>query len=172
MPNWSDADKDMVKHVAREAEMYLGGQVTLGTSADQRASVLGGVFMAAGTAIVAGLLGILSAGFMSWSIIVGGSISAILLLVASGLCILATVPVGFWLPGNEPKSWYEDVDSNRPLLEAMGEEAEQIQEKIEENRKELKKNARRFKWGAFLGVTAPFVGAVVYLLAMGCIGSP
>ena len=158
MRNWKSANPDLVKEVLREGEVYLQGQLTLATSADQRAAVLGGIYTAAAAAIIAGLIAALATGQISAAISVGGILSAGLFLIAAGLCISTVLPADFYLPGNHPESWYEDIDANRDLLESLGEEAEHYQGSINKNRTFLKRNAGRFRWGAISGLAAPIVG--------------
>ena len=156
----------LIKTAVGEGETYLGGQLTLATSADQRAAILGGVFTAAGTAIIAGLIAAYSAGFTLNAILFGGLVAAILFLVGAGMCVSTVMPVSFNLPGNEPASWKADIERDRALIEALEEEAANFQSKIEDNRTVIKKNAKRFKWGAVAGITAPVAGLIVWLLVL------
>jgi hypothetical protein len=96
---------------------------------------------------------------------VGGVTVALLFLIGASFCVAATLPVGMWLPGNQPESWFGDVDAGAELSAALGEEAEHIQAKVAENRDALKTNAARFRSGAILGITAPFVGLLVWFVA-------
>ncbi len=167
--DWSKTKFDLKQRIVQEGEAYLSGQLKLATSADQRASMLAGAFAAAGTAIIAGLITLHAAEKITltqkFPIYLGGGVTAASFLIAAGLCIRAIFPVGFWLPGNEPKSWYGDVTTGRTLDDAMGEEAEHIQTKIEDNRAVIKTNASRFKWGATLGIAAPVAGFIVWLIS-------
>lgn len=169
--DWSKADPQMAERVVREGESYLSGQLQLATSADQRAAVLAGVFAASGTAVLAGLIALTASDLRIsevYPIYLGGFAAVAMLLGAAALCISAIFPVGFWLPGNEPKSWYRDIESGKKISDALGEEAEHIQEKIAENRNTTKNNAKRFKWGAMLGITAPVLGAAIWVIASSC----
>jgi hypothetical protein len=167
--DWSKASPEMIARVVDEGTAYSEGQLTLATSADQRASVLAGVFTAAGTAILAGLIALGAVSDIphrvSFPIYLGGGFSVLLFLIAAAFCIAATLPVGFWLSGNEPQSWFRDVEAGKALPVAFGEEAEHIQDKIAENRQIIAANARRFKWGAALGIAAPIVGMLFWLVS-------
>ncbi len=162
MPEWKSADPDLVREVVREGEVFLQGQLTLATSADQRAAALGGVFTAAGTAVIAGVIAALSLQSVPQGIVWAGGVAAALFITAAGLCLATVLPVGWWLPGNEPESWYGDVEAERKLIEALGEEAEHYQEKIIENRAVLKANARLYRWGVRSGILAPIVGFTLW----------
>lgn len=166
--DWKNADGEMAVRIVNEGQTYLDGQLRLATSADGRAAALAGVFTAAGSALIAGLIA-LSVSQIALSskypMFLGGGIAALLFLIAAAHCISAILPTGFYLPGNEPSSWYEDVTSKKPMIEALGEEAEHIQSKIEDNRKVLKRNARLFKRAALIGISAPMAGTALWLIS-------
>jgi hypothetical protein len=78
------------------------------------------------------------------------------------------MPVKFWLPGCEPGNWESDVTAGKKLQDCLGERAGHIQDQIGENLKVIESNARRFKWGATLGIAAPFVGILAWGLISVC----
>lgn len=167
--DWSKTKPDLVARVVSEGETYLAGQLTLATSSDQRASMLAGVFTAAGTALLVGLITLAVTKDISAAVkypaYLGGGVAAVLFILAAAFCIMATFPVKFWLPGNQPQSWYGDVQTGKELTPALAEEAEHIQSKIAENRATLQTNATRFKWGAALGIAAPLIGAALWIIS-------
>lgn len=168
--DWTKTTPDVKERVVSEGFAYLDGQLKLATSADQRASVLAGVFTTAATAVLAGLVALSTASSPSpiekMAVYIGGGVTVTLFFAATGLAIAAIFPVGFWLPGNEPSSWYRDVETAKPLASALGEEAEHIQSKIDENRDVLGKNASRFKWAAIIGIAAPLAGFVFWAVSL------
>jgi hypothetical protein len=101
-------------------------------------------------------------------LMLGGGAAALLFLAAAVLCIVAIQPVNFWLPGLAPENWDTDIASGRELDDCLGERAAHIQQQIAENLRTIAGNARRFRWGSRLGIAAPFVGVVVWLLASAC----
>ncbi|MCH7693245.1 MAG: hypothetical protein IID50_07360 [Proteobacteria bacterium] len=163
--DWSKANPDTIREIVREGETYLQDQLTLAISADQRASVMASVFAAAGAAIVAGLITLVSSDRVNdfIPVFIGGAVAATLFLAGSGLCVWATLPVKFDLPGSQPKEWVEDVKAGKPLDDSLAEQAGHYQGKIEDNRKVLRQNAGRFQLGAISGIAAPFVGFLVWL---------
>jgi hypothetical protein len=167
-PDWTKAKPGLVQQIVREGELYLDGQLKLALSADQRAAILAGVFTAAATGVLAVMLALAITKDVAilhrYPVYVGSGTTAGMFLVAACLCISAAMPVGFWLPGNQPENWYGDVDQGKDLGAALGEEAQHIQDKIVENRAILAKNAQRFGRGAIMGIAAPFVGAALWLL--------
>jgi|SRR6185437_2294518 len=167
--DWLAADEKLVSRMVEQGAAYLSGQVRLATAADQRASMLAGVFAAAGTVILAGIITLAtSADFdigRAYPLVLAAIGMVACFLAGAALCIWTIVPVGIWLPGNEPQSWYGDIESKKVLLAALGEEAEHIQSKIVENRSIIRANAGRFRWGAILGIVAPIVGAVLWVIS-------
>jgi len=164
--DWSKAKPEVVHRVVSEGDVYLDGQLKLATSADQRSAVLAGVFTAAATALLAGIIALSAVKdtplTVRYPIYVGGGAMVLLFLAAAAFCIAAVLPVGFWLPGSEPASWGRDIETGRELDASLLEEAQNLQAKIEDNRAVLRKNARRFVWGAALGISAPLVGALLW----------
>jgi hypothetical protein len=171
--DFSKIKSDFRKEIVREGTVYLDGQLKIATSADSRASGLAGIFTAAATALTAGIVITIfnAAGAPLRSklpLMLGGSASAILFLAAAVLCIMAIQPVSFWLPGLAPENWDTDVSTGRELDDCLGERAAHIQEQIADNLKTIENNAKRFRWGSRLGIAAPFIGVVVWLLASAC----
>jgi hypothetical protein len=171
--DFSKIKTDFRKEIVREGTVYLDGQLRVATSADSRASGLAGIFTAAATALTAGIvITIFNAGGQPLNaklpLMLGGGASAILFLAAAVLCIVAIQPVSFWLPGLAPENWDTDVSSGRELDDCLGERAAHIQQQIGENLVTIARNATRFRWGSRLGIAAPFVGVVVWLLASAC----
>jgi len=111
MLDFSKSSPETTKEVVRESELYLQGQLSLATSADQRAASLAGIYAAAGAAVVAGIVTLVTSGSPGdWlPVVVAGAVSATLFLAGAALCVWATLPVGFDLPGSQPQSWQSDV---------------------------------------------------------------
>jgi hypothetical protein len=177
--DFSKIDPDFRKEIVRGGEAYLDGQVKIATSADSRASGLSGMFIAAATALSVGV--VVSMFNPTWAsvaerlpFILGGSVAALCFLGGAMLCLTALRPVNFWLPGCAPEVYKSDVASGRKLDECYGERAQFIQEMIDENNTTISGNAKLFKWGARLGITAPFAGILVWGLTSACrvMGSP
>jgi hypothetical protein len=172
--SWDKADLETLKEIVRAAEAYLQSQLELAKSADQRGSTMASAFTLAGAALVAGLITLASTPadatehLMRVPVYVGGVVAALMFLGGAFVCVRATMPVEFWLPGNEPENWRDDVHKERTLKEMLGDQADNYQRHIGKNDGALRRNARWFKWGATLGVAAPFVGCAMWLLASLC----
>jgi hypothetical protein len=171
--DFSKIKSEFRKEIVREGTVYLDGQLKVATAADARASGLAGMYTAAATALTAGVVISIfnSAGSALHDrlpMMLGGAVSAVFFLVAAILCIAAIQPVSFWLPGLAPENWETDISAGKDLDDCLGERAAHIQEQIAENLKTIEGNARLFRWGARLGISAPFAGVIVWLLASLC----
>lgn len=168
--DWSKANLDTLKEIIRSAEAYLDAQLRLATSADQRAATMASAFTLAGTAIVAGLITLVSSeraasnSHIYIPVYVGGGLAAIMFLIGAVICVLSTMPADFWVMGNEPGNWHDDIVNGDKLECMLGDQANHYQHNIESNAASLKDNAKAFKRGAIIGIAAPFAGALVWLL--------
>lgn len=166
MINWSTAKDGVVAEALRDSETFLAGTVSIATSADQRAAVIAGTFATAGAAIVAGIIGFAAAAsadnFYAPAVYAGGLCAAFLFILGSIFCISAAMPVGFSLPGTKPSNWESDVTSGHTLLECQHDLLHIREKAIKENLETIKRNARRFTIGAYLGIAAPVVGAIFW----------
>lgn len=161
--DWTTVDPEISREILRGAEMFLQGTVSVAASADQRASVLAGTFTGAATAVIAGLIALTSQdSSVGVPIYAGGGIAALMFFAGAALCVAAMMPIGFDLPGNEPQNWFDDVRAGRTLSECVGDELSHYQDKIDDNCAAIGRNARRFKWGACVGIFAPLVGAATW----------
>ena len=169
----SKIKSDFKREIIRGGEAYLDGQVQIATSADSRASNLAGVFTTAATALFAGVvIGLFD---NQWNtpdrlpLLIGGAVAGLMFLLAATQCVRAIIPTPFWLPGCEPDNWIDDVQSGKALDACLGERAQHIQKQIEKNSEIITQNAKRFEWGAKLGIAAPIVGIVFWLAMLGVI---
>lgn len=156
-PIWTGKNIDLIREACRHGESMLSAQVDIATSADQRASVLAGIYAAVATGII-GAIVTRTGLFQELPLAVGSILTAIAYLVGAALCIFATLPVSFWAPGNRPSEWYSDIEQNVPLEVAIGDQAAHFDDHIITNNKVIERNARLFFWGAVVGVTAPLLG--------------
>lgn len=158
--DWKTKKPELIREASRHAESRLAAQLQIATSADQRAAVLGGIYVAAAT----GIIGALATGAstkLNLALTVGACISAAAFLIGAYLCIFAMLPINFDIAGNEPSNWYDDIDADRSLQETMGEQLDCFDEAIKDNNIRVARNARFFKAGALIGISAPIIGILV-----------
>jgi hypothetical protein len=76
------------------------------------------------------------------------------------------MPVGFHLPGTRPSGWETDVVGGRTLQECQHDLIDIRENAIKANIETIKRNAKSYKLGAFLGIYAPVVGASAWLIVL------
>lgn len=162
--NLERADRELLKELLRSAEVHLAAQLTIATSADQRAAMMASVFAAAGAALMAGVISV--AAGANYALIVGGGIAASLFLIGASCCARAAMPTYFWLPGNEPRDWAMDINAGHKPEQTYQDQVRNLQRKITENHDIIEDNADWFERGARFGIAAPLIGLVVGLLTL------
>jgi hypothetical protein len=158
-PDWSKANIELIREAVNGGDARLAAQVQLATSADQRATVLAGIYAAVATGIIAAMLTRESFENETW-LVVASVGTVIAYLTGAILCIFATLPVKFWTAGNDPEAWYDDIEASKPLSVALGEQAEHHNAHILENNRTIARNAWLFRIGALLGIFAPVLGLI------------
>jgi hypothetical protein len=171
--DFSKIKSEFRREIVREGTVFLDGQLKVATAADARSAGLAAMFIAAATALTAGVvISIFNASGAALParlpMMFGGGVAALCFITAAFLCIIALRPVKFWLPGLAPKHWSDEIASGRDLDDCLGERAKNIQEQIEENTQVIENNAKFFRRGVWIGVSAPFIGLIVWGLTSVC----
>lgn len=159
-PDWKGKDLKLIQEASRHGEARIAAQVQIAISADQRAAILAGIYAAAATAII----GVIASSVIvqgNKPLLIGSSVTALTFLIAAVFCLLATLPVEFGAPGNEPQEWYSDIEKGTPLEVAVGEQLAHFNQHILDNHIMLQRNARRFIWGALVGIASPAFGVII-----------
>jgi hypothetical protein len=151
---------EFVREIVARGETYLQGQLTLATSADQRAASMASIFSAVSLGIAAGLFTAdqMHFGTMYWPLIISGGVTGLMFLTASALCGFAAHPIPFNLPGTQPKNWTKDINAAEDENKSLFGLAKNFQDKIDKNRRGIERNAKWFKWGLRSGIGAPAIG--------------
>ena len=156
-PDWSTKKIELIQEASRHAEAKMVAQVQFAVSADARASILAGIYVAAATGCVAALAA--STTLQGRPAAIGAAIGAVAAFISGAyLCVWATLPCDFHLPGNEPANWYGEIEKDAPIAKAAGEQLALFDSDIRENNCTLATNAKKFQWGALIGISAPFAG--------------
>jgi hypothetical protein len=158
VPDWKHADEALVREAVSDGDSKLKAQLQIATSADQRASVLSGIYIAAATGIIGAVVSRSTP--TTIPLISGALLTAAAFMTGALLCILTMLPSYFWTSGNSPAQWYKDITNKTPIKEALGEQAEHLTEKLSENNAALERNAKRFLFGALIGAFAPIIGLI------------
>ncbi|MCJ2023382.1 hypothetical protein [Methylobacterium sp. J-067] len=156
----AEAKIDTLKEIIRNAESFLSGQLTSGLASNQRALTLTSV-LAAATVVLGGATATLLVGATPNPPLAAicGLVTAGF-LVSMGLAISAAKPADWYLAGNTPASWVEDVELGKILERSLAEQASWYADMIADNHATMERAddmiilALEFAWGS---------------IAMGCI---
>src|SRR5579872_3405460 len=144
-PDWKTANEELIKEALRQGELRLQAQVQLATSADQRATMLAGIYIAASTGLLAALAALAATASgshpMPLALIVGAAATALAFLAGAIFCILAVLPSSMHSPGNDPHEWYADIKDGKDHKVSLGEQSDWFDQHIIANRRMLKRNA-------------------------------
>lgn len=140
MTNYEKLSHEMI----RSGEDYVRVQIELATAADQRAVALGGILAGAASVVL---------GFAvtdSGNLDIFGYVLCIALSfglsVAAGMAFYSARPVLLESFGNVPSSWYDDLENDKPFIEAIREIAEYLDSAAKHNEIVITKNAKILKW--------------------------
>ena len=160
------ADLDMLKEILREAESYLGAQLTVGLASNQRAMTFATTLSAA-TAVIgsaAGALLLRSPPHLA--------LGAVCVIVAFGFLsavwnsMKAAAPIAFAYVGNVPAGWVRDVEGGVTLVQSLAEQCAFYDEKIGENRARLERSNTQLELAMQVVFRTMIVGGAVALIVV------
>ena len=154
-------DVELAKLVLRQGELTLQAQLQLTTAAMARATTLAGLFAVTATAAVGYML---SNYGDELALALGGAGAGAALAVGAVLCVSSVWPTAFRTAGNLPSNWWVDGVKNRPLAECLSNESDNYDDAIKRNRASMAQEAKRFKFGAWLGCMSPAIGLICWAL--------
>jgi len=144
------ADPEMLKEILREAESYLGAQLTAALAGNQRAMTFS-TGTAAATAVVGGAAG---------SLLLASKphleLGVVCILIAFGFLVViwnamrAAAPITFGYVGSMPSVWSEDIEENSSLTISMAQQCAHYNKKITENRERLERSNAQLEHAMWL----------------------
>lgn len=158
--DWTNVKPEVAREILRQGEMHLQGMLQLAIAADQRATTTAGIFLA----VVAAVLAVIFTASPSGLLLLAGSVLAASYIIAGALCILASLPIEFGIPGNYPKNWWGD--RSQPIEITLGQESENCQEIIEDNFEKLKRNARYFRAGCLAAIIGSSISTAILIMTL------
>jgi hypothetical protein len=163
MPNYdfSTVPGEAIKELHRQGEMCLQGTVQLAIASDQRASTLTGILGASSVAltVAAGNAALVPAPHVSFAIALG--VTALFVLLGTYFCAHAARSIDYHLAGYEPyKLAIASADETWLLRFA----AEDVQKRIDFNRKALDGASRDLTIGRWIALLAMPIGVASYFL--------
>jgi len=135
---------DLIREATRNGEERLRVQMQIALAADQRAVSLGGI-LAAAASVVLGFL-------LTDANRLDGATSYICLFLSVGLCSASVLafysvrPVSMRFAGNKPSNWRDDIESDKPIVDALLEQMSHIDNAIDLNEAVINSNAKAFGW--------------------------
>jgi hypothetical protein len=161
-PYWKGVKDERALFVLRQGELFLEAQLKISIAADQWAMVTASVL----TGFAAGLL-VSSLNSFAQPDRVAVALASLeiscLLFLGAWCCLTAARPVPFGHSGSEPKVW-SNVLKNDDFPAAILGEAENYQDRITENEKMLRRNARWLRAGTYVAAAAPVVAFATFSL--------
>lgn len=155
----SRADDDTLELIKRDADAYLGAQLTVALAGNQRAMTFFGFLAAAsaviGSASIAALATNAPAAPFAWA----GLLTVAGLLGAMFLANRAAMPDAFSYVGNDPEGWVDDVRDAKPLATSKAEALADSSRCIGRNQAVLHRSAKLTRmavwtaWGSLLAGT-------------------
>jgi hypothetical protein len=150
--------------VHEQAEECLAGTVTLATAADSRATTLTGIFGGGAVALLAASATVLAAPEHEayFPLLTAALVGAIFLFIAAMLSAWACRPIDFFVAGYEPKLLSQSAADPTWMLRYA---TNDVQARIDANRKSLAASARQVNWAMRLALFSVLAGIVAFLAA-------
>lgn len=155
--------EETVKEIIREAEAYLGAQLTAGIAIDQKATTLAGSLATIVVAIIGIAIVSLTNAEPNYILVWASGSCSLIFFVSLILAVAAARPISFEYVGNTPSAWSSTDDMYGPLHISLMAQANHYSKAISKNNADLAKNAKLMKWAAVLMAAAPFVGFIFAL---------
>jgi hypothetical protein len=149
-----------IKELQRQGEACLQGTVQLALAADQRATTLTGIFGAGAVALLAAAATVLAGAHPDLSLVCGAGVTSLFLLGGAISCAWAGRPIDFFVTGYEPRLLAQSATDEVWMLRYA---IEDIQTRIDANRRALERSARLLYQGALIAMAAVLAGAGTFL---------
>jgi len=161
LPDFSDLPVDATDEVLRLGEATLAGTVQLAVAADQRATAMAGIFGAGFVALLAVAAAVVTNERYTPSLFFAALTTAAGLFVAAVYCALAARPSDFFVGGYEPRKIMKSTGNVVWMKRYV---CEDVQKRIDANRRSLEKGANSVLTGAVIALLSPLAGAIVLWL--------
>jgi hypothetical protein len=160
-PDFSAIPDEAVDEIFRNGETCLLGTIALATAADQRATTMAGIFGAGSVALLAMAATLKASASGDSALVLASSITALLFFVSALICAWSARPVDFFVGGYEPSKLAECAGDPMWMKRYASED---IQVRIDSNRKTLERAASLLSFGAIVAAAAPLIGTAAYFI--------
>jgi hypothetical protein len=150
--------------VHKQAEECLAGTVLLATAADSRATMLTGIFGGAAVALLAASATALATPEHKsfFPLLIAAFVAALFLFAAAILCAFACRPIDYFVGGYEPKYLSKSAADLTWLLRYA---TDDMQVRIDANRKALAAGAQKVGWAMWLAFASVFASVAAFFIA-------
>lgn len=156
----------LIERCLDDAGRQIDALNDIGSAGNVRAVTVASVFIGCATAIVAGTMGLRSAGVLSPDLALVSVVAAVQFYFSAIACLWATLPTGAYIAGSPPEWWKHHVQPGFKFtyLQALENQVVEYERKIAFMRKLNAKNHRIFHWAAVIGAATPVVDAFSYFV--------
>jgi hypothetical protein len=164
-PDFSNIPAAAARELCRQCELCLQGTVQLAIAIDQRATTLTGILGAGSIALVAATVSLSISPDRKIALIVSAAVTALVLYGGALLCAWAARSTDFHVAGYEPRKLAISATDDNAELWMQRYAAEDVQARIDHNRRELEKSSRYFTWGRRIALCAIPIGIFIFFAA-------
>lgn len=161
------AEPDTLAQIRKEADAYLGAQLTVALAGNQRAMTFFGFLAAASAVIGSASITVIatSPDFAPFGIV--GVLVVCGLLTAMFFANMAAMPDDFYYVGNSPSQWVADIDGKKALHRSMAEGINLDVRSIDRNTDTIDRSSAFIKRAVWIAWGSLVAGAVGMVLAYG-----
>jgi hypothetical protein len=165
-PDFSNIPADAAKELCRQGELCLQGTVQFGLALDQRATTLTGILGAGSIALIAAIVSLsINSHDDHKALIASAMVTAFVLFCGAVLCARVARSADFHVTGYEPRKLAISVTGDNVELWMQRYLAEDIQMRIDHNRRELEKSGHYLTWGRGIALCAGPIGVLTFFVA-------
>ncbi|RWE84211.1 MAG: hypothetical protein EOS63_03565 [Mesorhizobium sp.] len=156
------ADTSMLQEILREAEAYLGAQLTSAIAADQRAYTFSGTVGAVSILLVGASYTLATLAVPNSLLSLTSLLAAGALFVAAWMAVMSASSIDFEFSGNQPGHWGDDIERGIEMRDALAEQCDHYESMITANTAAMAKNASLFNSAVNIALAAIGIGGLLF----------
>lgn len=160
--DFSSIPNDSVDEILQQGQDCLSGTIQLAIASDQRATAMASIFGAGFVALLATAAAIFGGSTFNEPLFYACLTTSSALFIASFICAWAARPIDFFVGGYEPRYLIKSAGDSSWMKKYA---AEDVQKRIDANRKCLSKSSKCVTIGATIALVAPLLGLLAFWLS-------
>lgn len=156
----SQISEKPIEEIHRQGETLLQATVQLAIAADQRATTMAGILGAGAIALLGAAATLVGTEPLYKPLIYALLIASAPMFIGMICCTISSAPVKFMLPGYEPRLLALSASDRTWMLRYASED---LQKRIDKNRRELGIAGMYFIIGFCIGLAGPMIGLAAYV---------